>query len=118
MNASTFASMFVSNDINRVANEISIWREGKGFYTPNSIESPTKAEAMLGKLMLVVSEIAEATEAVRDLDTEHFIEELADVFIRLLDICGTMEIDISNSIKDKMTTNQTRPIRHNRKINL
>lgn len=112
------SSRYLSKDLNQVADDIVVWRKSKGFSTPESIEHSWHAEAMLGKLMLVVSEIGEAAEAVRDLDTEHFTEEVADAFIRLLDICGTMKIDISKAIQTKMIVNESRPNKHSRKITL
>ena len=104
--------------LNDWAQEIATWREEKGFHTPSNIASVTGAEAMLGKLMLVVSEVSEAAEAVRDRDFNHFIEELADTFIRLLDIVGTVGIDINTAIADKMAVNHQRATRHGRKIRL
>lgn len=62
--------------------------------------------------MLVVTELAEAAEAVRHSDQKNFEEEIADTFIRLLDICGTCKIDIDKAIADKMEYNEGRPIRH------
>lgn len=97
------------------------WRESKKFFTPNSIDNETfpttlvvigNGDLMLGKLMLVVSEVAEAAEAVRKNDMINFIEEIADTFIRLLDICGTMSIPIENIIEDKLKILEERPERH------
>lgn len=109
---------YLSDDIDFVALDICHWRESKEFYTPDGIETPAKAEAMLGKLMLVTSEVGEMAEAVRDLDHIHFSEEMADTFIRLLDICGTMNIKIAHEIRKKMLVNEKRPTKHNRKTNL
>jgi len=104
------------------AKTISKWRQGKGFYTPSDISiCPhllTQADAMLGKLFLVASELAEAGEAVRDGNMKHFTEEIADTFIRPLDICGTCGIDIEKAINDKMAINEKRPVRHGRKTML
>ena len=62
--------------------------------------------------MLVVTEISEAAEAVRLQNDANFREELADTFIRLLDITGTMNIDIEKEIVNKMHINEGRPLRH------
>lgn len=104
-------------ELNELARAISDWRESKCFITPSTIEGKD-GEMMLGKLMLVVSELGEATEAVRQRDYANFQEEIADTLIRLLDICGTMGIDIEKVIKDKMVVNKGRPIRHGTKIRL
>lgn len=93
------------------------WREEKGFTTPSTIEG-TDAEYMLGKLMLVVSEVGEAAEAVRHHDLDNFKEEIADTFIRLLDICGTMQIDPEIIIATKMRFNEKRPHKHGKKTDL
>ena len=89
------------------SNEIKDWRETKGF--------ETSKENMLGKLMLVVSELAEAAEDVRHEKWEHFGEEIADTFIRLLDICGSLDINIEKEIERKMKINWDRPILHGTK---
>lgn len=98
---------------------IALWREKKGFYTPGSFEweegMAGRGDLMLGKLMLVVSEAAEAAEAARDHNYSEFAEEIADIFIRLFDICGTMQIPIGEHIDRKMKVNEARPIRHGRK---
>ena len=39
-------------------------------------------------------------------------EELADVIIRLLDLCGWKEIDIHSHIKAKLKYNSLRPYKH------
>lgn len=84
----------------------------QGFYTPSSIE---EVEALLVKLFLVVTELSEAAEAVRHGNEENFREEIADVFIRMFDIVGHMQIDIEKEIEKKMTYNWKRPWRHGKK---
>ena len=101
-------------------------------------------------LMLIVSEVAEAQEALRknfnadkfivhdlghDLDLNNqdeeftyntedwkqhfekhvkssFEDELADVAIRLFDLCGGLKIDLEKHIALKMHYNSTRPRKH------
>ena len=63
-------------------------------------------------LMLIVTELAEAMEAHRHQDKENFKEELADTFIRLLDLCGGLNIDIENEITRKSEKNKSRPYKH------
>ena len=63
-------------------------------------------------LMLIVTELAEAMEAYRHQDQENFKEELADTFIRLLDLCGGFEIDIEEEIAKKSLKNKNRPYKH------
>lgn len=79
-------------------------------------------------LMLIVCEVAEACEDVRDGDDGTKISfaqdkqgnpkpighaiEIADVFIRLADYCGGLKIPIEEAIKIKLAYNATRPHRH------
>ena len=63
-------------------------------------------------LMLVVTELAEAMEAHRVEDDENFKEEIADVFIRLFDLCGGLGIDIEEQIVKKAEKNKNRPYKH------
>ena len=63
-------------------------------------------------LMLIVTELAEAMEGHRKNDQENFKEELADAFIRLLDLCGGLGIDIEEEIYQKSVKNKARPYKH------
>jgi NTP pyrophosphatase (non-canonical NTP hydrolase) len=109
----------VSLKINNYAGYISKWREGHGFFTPKTFLTEGEREAMLGKLMLVVTEISEAAEEVRHNDPIKFAREIGDAFVRLMDIVGTMEIDIDSIItKDIMPSNESRPVKHGKKCSL
>lgn len=88
------------------------WRAAKGFATPAALDTVEKRDMMLGKLMLVVTEVAEAAEAVRHADVANFQEEIADTCIRIFDICGTMGIDLEAAIAAKMGVNVERPQLH------
>lgn len=82
------------------------------------------------KLMLIVSELAEVLEEYRDnrdFNEIYYNEkkpdkpegipvELADVFIRLGDLCGGFSIDVEKAIKIKMKYNKGRPFKHGKKI--
>ena len=93
--------------LNEYSSFIAEWRERNNFVT--------NWDNMLEKLMLVVSEVSEAAEAYRNDDKENFEEEIADTFIRLMDIVGTLHIDIEAAIKSKMNTNLKRPSQHGKK---
>ena len=67
------------------------------------------------KLMLIVTEAAEAMEAYRSEDVIGFSEELADIIIRTLDLAGGLGIDIHSEVANKMEKNFARPPKHNRK---
>lgn len=78
------------------------------------------------KLMLIVTEVSEAMEDYRNgnmeqqMELQHdgngkpvgFPSELADVIIRVADLCGHLNIDITKAIEDKMEYNKTRSYRH------
>jgi NTP pyrophosphatase (non-canonical NTP hydrolase) len=93
--------------LNQLAKEIVRWRKKKGFITGWS--------NMPEKLMLVVTELSEAMEAYRHGNIENFSEEVGDSIIRILDICGSCDIDIEHEIKKKMETNKTRPRLHGKR---
>jgi len=67
-------------------------------------------------LMLIVSEIAEAQDGLRKGDVENFREELADVAIRLFDLCGGLGIDLESEITKKMKINASRPYKHGKEF--
>lgn len=78
------------------------------------------------KLMLIVSEASEALEEWRnghDLTETYYNDEkptkpegvpseLADIVIRIGDLCGRAGIDLEAAIEEKMAYNSGRPYRH------
>jgi len=67
------------------------------------------------KLVLIHSEVSEATEAARKnlmddkLPHRKGIEvELADAVIRILDLCGALELDLAGAIQEKLAYNSSR----------
>lgn len=77
-----------------------------------NISKAFKNNAVSTRLMLIVSELAEAQEGLRHGDMDNFREELADVAIRLADLCGGLGIDLEAEIKKKMEKNRNRPYKH------
>jgi len=82
-------------------------------------------------LALIHSEVSEALESYRDTGTdqldkvwyaqaddkpEGFVIELADVLIRIADLCGEFDLDIESALIEKMEFNKTRPYRHGNKV--
>jgi len=82
----------------------------------NSIKNPTIGNqmnnAITTTLMLIVCEVSEAVEGLRKGDTKNFKEELADIAIRLADMCGGLDIDLETEIIKKMKKNADRPYKH------
>jgi len=66
------------------------------------------------KLMLVVTELAEAMEEYRkvDFNKEAFSEEIVDTLIRIFDLSGFMDLDLESVLKMKMEKNKNRPYLH------
>jgi len=82
-------------------------------------------------LALIHSEVSEALEVYRDTGIEQldkmwyghpnnkpegFVIELADVLIRIADLCGEFGLDLDSALTEKMEFNKTRPYRHGNKI--
>lgn len=97
----------------------------KGWWPPD--ESPNFPE----KIALMHSELSEALEEYRNghaLQEVYYVDkngqqkpegipiELADVLIRIADLCGHYNIDIEAAIKAKQEYNRTRPVRHGGKL--
>lgn len=80
-------------------------------YSP-AFEKDIVNNAIGNRLMLIVSEVAEAQDGLRHNDIANFKEELADVAIRLADLCGGLDIDLETEIKKKMEKNKDRPYKH------
>jgi NTP pyrophosphatase (non-canonical NTP hydrolase) len=65
-------------------------------------------------LLRIHSEVSEASEAIRDNDVKGFAEELADVFIRLLNLCEVWDISLEEEVIKKHNKNIERPFLHGR----
>jgi len=90
--------------INKLCQEAYETAKSKGWHdTP--VETGTK-------LALIHSEVSEALEADRRGDRENYVEELADVCIRIFDLCGSEGIDLESAILKKMEYNKTRSYKH------
>lgn len=66
-------------------------------------------------IALLHSEVSEMLEAYRISDWDGVAEEMADVFIRLLDTSYRYHIDLADAFEKKMLKNATRPYRHGNK---
>jgi NTP pyrophosphatase (non-canonical NTP hydrolase) len=90
----------------------------KGFheYTPRFGVAGRDARHILSWLALIVTEVAEAAEAVRTGDLANFGEELADVLIRCGDVAAALGVDLEAEVIKKMTRNAERPAMHGGKL--
>lgn len=113
--------------LNKLRNEIHDNAVEKGFW---------EKEDLFKSILLVISEVCEGVEALRcnkrvgfewidymiekgfDKDIfeskvkDTFEDEIADTIIRLLDICGHLDIDIDTHIRLKMEYNSSREKLH------
>lgn len=103
-------------------------------YPETTYEDPYTGEAirvyvlsvdqLLSKLMLITTEVAEAAEDVRtgamrtvmsdSGKPEGLPSELADIVIRVMDVCGGLGIDLDEEIRLKVAYNRRRPAMHNK----
>ena len=63
-------------------------------------------------IALLHSEVSEVFEAWRKDEPGHVAEELADVFIRLIDTCDRAGVSLARAFSEKCKKNLTRSYRH------
>ena len=88
------------------------------------VDSSLKERRNLGELlMLIVSELGEALEALRKgkrqdgkWTKDSFEDELADAMIRIGDLAESEGIDLEWQIEKKMEYNKSRPEKHGKKF--
>jgi NTP pyrophosphatase (non-canonical NTP hydrolase) len=90
--------------INQLCKEAYMTAISKGWH-----DEPRETGTLLA---LIHSEVSEALEADRQGNTQNFAEELADVCIRVFDLCGSKGIDLQEAILDKMKYNTGRSYKH------
>jgi len=85
---------------------ITEWAASKGFcWSKEDVDT---------MLLRIHSEVGEASEAVRDNNVEGFAEELADIFIRLVNLCEVWKINLEEETIKKHNKNLNRPHLHGR----
>lgn len=99
----------------------------KGFHDEQgesgSVLATTRRD--LARLMLITSEVAEAAEDVRvgayaltfapNGKPTGLPSELADVVVRVADMCGALGIDLDEAVRVKMAYNASRPHMHGKR---
>jgi hypothetical protein len=84
--------------------EIVSWRKGKGFETSWS-NLPIKT-------MLIITELGRAVDAHRTDDNMLVYHELTDALVRLLDLMGSIGMNVDNWTQNIMRENYERPQKH------
>ncbi len=104
----------VSKSINTLVHAIHQRNVDAGWWT--DIETGKRKDRNVGELLcLIHSEISEAMEGYRKnlqddkLPHRPMIEvELADAFIRMLDLCGALNLDLGGAFVEKLNYNLSR----------
>lgn len=88
-------------------------------------QAPIRLIDMSGRYLIVDSSMKEyindemaisiCKSAFENTIKDTFEDELADVFLRLMDLCGEYDIDIEKHIKLKAAYNELRPPKHGKK---
>lgn len=127
--------------LNKLSKECFENAKAKGFH---SLTEENKDFVIPRDLMLIVTELSEAMEALRQnkwaelhlyqFDTaancsgdfnkigfeayikDRFEDEISDTFIRLFHLCGLLNIDIDAHVKLKMEYNKTREHKHGKRF--
>jgi len=100
----------IANRLSRLMNECHKTALAKNWWDFDANGVPTRN---IGEsLMLIISEITEASEGFRNADLENATEELADACIRLFDFCRGFNLPLEEKLIEKMERNKKRPSRH------
>jgi NTP pyrophosphatase (non-canonical NTP hydrolase) len=116
----------LSKKIDKLADEIFTISSEKGFWY---IEDFNSFSIVPAKLALISDEVSEALRVHRDQydgeelfvlnmtqeQCDEFVEELADIIIRTLDLAGGLNLKIGEVIMDKIEKNRHRPNKHNKR---
>lgn len=115
-----FQEQEVSKEINNLADEFHQYAKISGFWEGDAGNLGTK-------VALIHAEVSEFLEVLREEDWKHkkstkipqylaLEEEAADVFIRLLELCSCLHLDVGAAAIAKHAYNQTRPYKHGKQF--
>ena len=105
--------------IGALAHDVFSLAERKGWW--DRLDSIPRDWVINQKLLMAHTEISEAVEYLRrpdsDMTDAQFLEELADVLLRILDIAGyAAPEEFGNRLLEKMAVNESRAYRHGMKF--
>lgn len=112
--------------LDKLAREIHEHNRRQGFYDRERLRAvdpvngdvegrPENPSLPSEKLLLIVSEVCEAQDALRNGDEANEAEEIADILIRTLDYAAWRGISLDREVAAKMDANRRRPRLHGRK---
>lgn len=113
-------------DIDALSDEVAKISEQNGFWDAEGLGD---LGLMATKLALIADEVCEAIRVHRDnydgdvrphstmtdAQEEEFVEELADIVIRTLDIAGHYGFRLGDTVVAKVEKNRNRPYRHGKR---
>lgn len=113
--------------INDIAEDVYQVAATKGFW---SIDDVSDFALIPIKLALIGDEVSEALQVHRDIyddsdeslstnmtemQEDDFVEELADIVIRTMDLAAALDLNLGQAIIDKIEKNRDRPNKHNKR---